>query len=99
MTDYTPTISHQTADRRLEEVVARNHTELFCRNAISRGGEVRILDGLVYTYDGRGHQSMIAFPMLETDTADRQLDEMMAWYAARPNRGLGCWSLAPARPV
>jgi len=99
MTEHPPTISHQTASRHLEEIAARNHTELFCRNAIARGGEVRVLDRLVYTYEGKGHQSMIAFPALDTDQADGQLDEMMEWYAARPHKGLGCWSLAPAQPV
>jgi len=93
-----PTISHQATNQHLEAVVARNHTELFCRNAIVRGGEVRIVDGLVYTYQGKGHQSMIAFPALEADKADGQLDEMMEWYRMRPNKGLGCWSLAPAQP-
>jgi len=99
MPERPPTISHQTAGRHLEEIAARNHTELFCRNAIARGGEVRVLDGLIYTYEGKGHQSMIAFPALDTDQADGQLDEMMEWYAVRPHKGLGCWSLAPAQPV
>lgn len=99
MPEHPPAISHRTASRHLEEIAARNHTELFCRNAIARGGEVRILEGLVYTHEGKEHQSMIAFPALNADQADGQLDEMMEWYAQRPHKGLGCWSLAPAAPV
>lgn len=99
MPEHPPTISHQTASRHLEEIAARNHTGLFCQNAIARGGEVRVLDGLVYTYEGKGHQSMIAFPALDADQVDGQLDEMMEWYEVRPHKGLGCWSLAPAQPV
>jgi len=42
---------------------------------------------------------MIAFPLLQEGVADDQLDEMMRWYAVRPNKGLGCWSLDPPRPA
>lgn len=93
-----PSILVQATDRQLEQAAAYNHTELFCWNAIARGGEVRTLDQVIYTYEGPDHQSMIAFPSLDTATADDQLDEMMRWYAVRPNKGLGCWSLDPPAP-
>jgi GNAT superfamily N-acetyltransferase len=93
-----PVLDNATS-RQLEQAAACNHTELFSRNAIVRGGEVRIMQGLTYTYEGPDHQSMIAFPSLNEATADEQLDEMMRWYAVRPNRGLGCWSLDPPRPL
>ena len=83
----------------LEQAAAGNHTELFCRNALARGGEIRAMDDLTYTYEGPGHQSMIAFPSLPAAVADGRLDEMMDWYGARPNKGLGCWSLNPPQPA
>jgi len=86
-------------DSQLEQAVAYNHAQLFYRNAIARGGEVRTPGDITYTYDGRDFQSMIAFPCLDEATADEQLDEMMAWYREHPTRGLGCWSLAPPRPA
>jgi len=93
-----PILDHAT-DRQLEQAAACNHTELFCRNAVARGGEISIIHGLTYTYEGADHQSMIAFPSLQETTADEQLDEMMRWYAVRPHRGLGCWSLDPPQPA
>jgi len=54
---------------------------------------------MIYTYDGPDHQSMIAFPSLDEGSADGRLDEMVAWYASRPNKGIGCWSLDPPRPM
>lgn len=98
MAAILPQVLDNASSQQLEQAVAQNHTELFCRNAIARGGEVRTSGGLTYTYDGPGHQSMIAFPSLDEKTADGQLDEMMSWYARRPNKGLGCWSLAPPHP-
>ena len=88
-----------TTSRQLEQAVALNHQELFFRNAIARGGEIRTTGGLSYTYEGPDHQSMIAFPFLHDDEADGQLDEMMEWYRERPNQGIGCWSLDPPRPA
>lgn len=93
-----PTPDHATS-RQLEQAAASNHTELFCQNALARGGEVAQRDGMIYTYDGPDHQSMIAFPSLDEGSADGRLDEMMAWYARRPNKGIGCWSLDPPGPV
>ncbi|HEY4209313.1 MAG TPA: GNAT family N-acetyltransferase [Puia sp.] len=86
-------------DSQLEKAVAHNHAQLFYRNAIARGGEVRSVGNLSFTYDGKGFQSMVAFPSLAEATADEQLDEMMAWYREHPTRGLGCWSLVPPRPA
>ena len=86
-------------DSQLEQAVAHNHAQLFYSNAIARGGEVRTAGGITYTYDGKGFQSMIAFPSLDESTADGHLDEMMAWYREHPTRGLGCWSLDPPRPA
>src|SRR6516225_7596753 len=94
-----PSILDHATDSQLEQAVADNHTQLFYRNAIARGGDIRKAQGLTYTYDGKDHQSMIAFPCMEEDIADQQLDEMMAWYREHPNRGLGCWSLDPPRPA
>jgi len=85
--------------RQLERAAAYNHTALFCQNALARGGEVVQRDGMIYTYEGPDHQSMIAFPSLDGDSADDRLDEMMAWYATRPNKGIGCWSLDPPGPL
>jgi GNAT superfamily N-acetyltransferase len=99
MSAILPHLLDNATSLQLEQAVAHNHMELFCRNAVARGGEVRTMSGLTYTYDGAGHQSMIAFPSLDEATADGQLDEMMNWYATRPNKGLGCWSLAPPRPA
>ncbi|MDO6435495.1 GNAT family N-acetyltransferase [Flavitalea sp. BT771] len=93
-----PTPDHATS-RQLEQAAASNHTELFCQNALARGGEVAHRDGMTYTYDGPEYQSMIAFPSLDPGSADHQLDEMMAWYASRPNKGIGCWSLDPPVPM
>ncbi|HEY4208014.1 MAG TPA: hypothetical protein VGM31_14420, partial [Puia sp.] len=76
---HLPILTHAT-DSQLERAVADNHAQLFCRNAIARGGEVRTTGGLTYTYDGRDHQSMVGFPSLDEDMADGLLDEMMAWY-------------------
>ena len=98
MSAIHPHILDHATDSQLEQAVARNHEQLFFRNAILRGGEIRTVAGLTYTYEGSDHQSMIAFPRLDEDAADRQLDEMMAWYKEHPNRGLGCWSLDPPRP-
>ncbi|HVU56750.1 MAG TPA: GNAT family N-acetyltransferase [Puia sp.] len=86
-------------DSQLEQAVAHNHAQLFYRNAIARGGEVRTAGDLIYTYDGGDFQSMISFPRLDEATADEQLDEMMAWYRQHPTKGLGCWSLAPPQPA
>jgi GNAT superfamily N-acetyltransferase len=94
-----PSILDHASTWQLEQAAACNHTELFCRNAVARGGEVRVMDAITYTYEGVDHQSMIAFPSLQEWAADEQLDEMMRWYAIRPNRGLGCWSLDPPRPA
>ncbi|MBN9379799.1 MAG: GNAT family N-acetyltransferase [Chitinophagaceae bacterium] len=88
-----------TTTSQLEQAAAYNHTELFCRNALARGGEIRTMEDLTYTYEGPDYQSMIAFPSLSAAVADRRLDEMMDWYASRPTRGLGCWSLAPPQPA
>lgn len=99
MAAILPPILNNATSRQLEQAVACNHTELFCQNSLARGGEIKTTDGLIYTYDGPEYQSMIAFPSLDDGVADRQLDEMMAWYGRRPNKGLGCWSLDPPRPM
>jgi len=86
MAAILPPVPDDTTKLQLEQAAAYNHTELFCRNAIARGGEVRTADGFIYTYEGVGFQSMIGFPSLKEEAADDQLDEMMGWYASRPNR-------------
>jgi predicted N-acetyltransferase YhbS len=95
---HLPSLLHATSCQ-LEQAVACNHTELFCQNAIARGGEIRHIEGLICTYDGAARQAMVGFPVLDEGMADRQLDGMMAWYGRRPNQGIGCWSLDPPRPV
>lgn len=83
----------------LEQAAAANHRELFYQNAIAQGGEVKINDGLCWTYAGAGKGAMIAFPSLEENNAAAQLDEMMEYYRAHPPKDLGCWSLDPPQPA
>lgn len=82
----------------LEQAAADNHTELFCENAYISGGGVKSIDGLTWTCPVNGHDSVIAFPALDTTNAGEKLDELMAYYRQHPCKA-GCWSLNPSHPA
>jgi GNAT superfamily N-acetyltransferase len=91
LTDATPA--------QLEEAVALNHLELFALNALAAGGEVRRDGDVTFSYAGPDGEGVIAFPRLPDDRAGERLDEIVAFYLERrPERLVGCWSLAPPRP-
>lgn len=83
----------------LEQAAAHNHSELFCMNATAMGGELKIMNGLTWTYTGTDRGSMIPFPSLKEINADIALDEMMAYYRAHVPKSAGCWSLHPSQPA
>ena len=91
LTDATPA--------QLEEAVALNHLELFALNALAAGGEVRRHEDVTYTYAGPDGEGVIAFPHFPDDLAGERIDEIVAFYLERrPERLVGCWSLAPPQP-
>ncbi|MEO5998958.1 MAG: GNAT family N-acetyltransferase [Chitinophagaceae bacterium] len=82
----------------LEQAAAFNHTELFCLNALSVGGEVFRAADIVWTRAGDSLESMIAFPHLSEKDASEQLDKIIQYYIHHPPHGVGCWSLDPTQP-
>ncbi len=89
----------QASPDQLEQAAADNHRQLFHLNAAVKGGEVKSAAGLSWTYTGAGNGAEIVFPALDADTADTILDELMDYYRVHVPNGVGCWSLAPARPA
>ena len=85
-------------DHRQEAAPHDNHTELFCLNSLSVGGEVFRSADVVWTHAGDSIESMILFPKLSEDNASEQLDKIMQYYISRPPSGVGCWSLDPTQP-
>ncbi|HEY3377994.1 MAG TPA: hypothetical protein VGL77_10935, partial [Armatimonadota bacterium] len=81
------------------KAAAVNHRELFCVSALAAGGEIRVADGVTWTYRGRNGAAMIAFPELRPENAGTQLDEIVEYYLRHPSPKLaGCWSLDPPEP-
>ena len=91
-------LTRPASPAQLEQAAAFNHTELFCINAMSVGGEVHQTGGVTWTHGGQTLESMIAFPVLKTDKAGEVLDEIIQYYLGHPPTGAGCWSLAPSQP-
>ncbi len=89
----------QADSAQLEQAAADNHRQLFHLNAVVKGGEVRSATGLTWTYTGKGNGAEIVFPLLNEDTADVVLDQLMEYYRSHIPNGVGCWSLAPAQPA
>jgi len=92
-------ILKQASDAQLEQAAADNHRQLFHLNAIIKGGEVKSATGITWTYTGAGNGAEIVFPDLDADTAGTILDQIMDYYRSHVPNGVGCWSLAPARPT
>ncbi|SFE06919.1 Acetyltransferase (GNAT) family protein [Chitinophaga sp. CF118] len=84
--------------QQLMQATAFNHQELFCMNAMVVNGEIHTADGFKWTHAGSDNESMIAFPVLSADNADKELDKVMAYYLHHPPQGVGCWSLDPTQP-
>ncbi|WP_295121157.1 GNAT family N-acetyltransferase [uncultured Chitinophaga sp.] len=79
--------------RKLEQLIADNHAELYALHAITAGGYAHNKNGLRWTNAGSTHNGNILFP--ETPTSEL-LNEIMDDYAVHPPGGIGCWSLLPA---
>jgi GNAT superfamily N-acetyltransferase len=90
-------LQHATAQQ-LEQAAAENHTQLFCLNAVATGGEVKNIDGLIYTY-GPGGDAAICFAPLTEANASATLDTMMDFYRLHPPKSAGYWSLDPPQPA
>lgn len=94
-----PFVLLNATNAQLEQAAADNHKQLFCLAAMAKGGEVRVADGITWTYAGATCDGSIAFPALEAATASIQLDLMMEYYRSNPPQSVGCWSLNPAQPA
>lgn len=89
-----PSNLHNPTSTQLEQAIARNHTEMFCLNALALGGEVRTHEGITWTHPGAGIDGIVPFPLLDERNAGAQLDTILAYYRNVPTKGAGCWSLA-----
>lgn len=96
---FNPSTLQNATSAQLQQAAANNHCELFCMSALALDGEVKINNGLTWTYCGANNECMIPFPSLDENNAGAALDEMMAYYRAHPPKSAGCWSLAPSQPA
>lgn len=83
----------------LVRATARNHTAWMTEGARASGGEVRRMNGAVWTWTpGPDGGVDIPFPRMTGATAGATLDEVVADCRRRAPKQVGCWALTPTRP-